>query len=66
MITAKECLQTAEVCLALARKIKELHKRAALLEFGYDFRTVAKLLEREERKLMASPPAPIRGECTCR
>jgi hypothetical protein len=27
---------------------------------------VAKLLEREERKLMASPPAPIRGECTCR
>ena len=64
MITAKECLETAEVCLALA--IKELDKTAALLEFAYDFRTVAKLLEREERKLMASPPAPIRGERTCR
>jgi hypothetical protein len=48
MITAKECLQTAEVCLALARKIKELDKRAALLEFAYDFRTVAKLLERNQ------------------
>ena len=48
MITAKECEQTAEVCLALSRKIKELDKRAALLEFAYDFRTVAKILEREE------------------
>lgn len=55
MITAKECLETAEVCLALARNIKELDKRAALLEFAYDFRSVAKVLEREERKLMASP-----------
>lgn len=40
MITAKECLETAEVCLALARNIKELDKRAALLEFAYDFRSV--------------------------
>jgi len=63
MITAKECLQTAEVCVALARKIKELDKRAALLEFAYDFRTMAKLLEREERKLMGRAMAPIRGEC---
>jgi hypothetical protein len=54
------------VCLALARKIKELGTRAALLEFAYDFRTVAKLLEHEERKLMARAPTPIRGECTCR
>jgi hypothetical protein len=52
--------------LALARNIKELDKRAPLIELAYDFRTVAKLLEREERKLMASPPAPIRGECTRR
>jgi hypothetical protein len=66
MITAKECRESAEVCLALARKIKELGTRAALLEFAYDFRTVAKLLEHEERKLMARAPTPIRGECTCR
>jgi hypothetical protein len=67
MITAKECLQAAELCVTLARKIKELDKRAALLEFAYDFRTVAKLLERDERKLMAPRPLqPIRGECTCR
>ena len=66
MITANECLQTAEVCLALARKIKELGTRAALLEFAYEFRTVAKLLENDERKLMARTAAPIRGECTCR
>lgn len=66
MITAKECLQTAEACLALARKIKELGTRAALLEFAYDFRTVAKVLEHEERKLMARAAAPILGECTCR
>jgi hypothetical protein len=52
MPTAKECLQSAEVCLALARKIKDLDTRAALLEFAYEFRTVAKRLEREERKLM--------------
>jgi hypothetical protein len=54
MVTAKECLQTGDVCRALARKTKELDIRAALLEFAYEFRTVAKLLEREERKLMAS------------
>jgi hypothetical protein len=53
MITAKECLQTAEMCLALAHKIKELDTRAALLDFAYEFRTVAKLLENDERKLMA-------------
>jgi ATP/maltotriose-dependent transcriptional regulator MalT len=51
-LTAKECLQSAEVCLALAHKTKELDTRAALLEFAYEFRTVAKRLERDERKLM--------------
>jgi hypothetical protein len=65
MITAKECLQTAEVCLALAHKIKHLETRAALLKFAYEFRIVAKLLENDERKLMARAAVPIRGECTC-
>jgi hypothetical protein len=51
-LTAKECLQSAEVCLALAHKTKELDTRAALLELAYEFRTVAKRLERDERKLM--------------
>src|SRR5262249_1918454 len=51
-LTAKECLQSAEVCLALAHKTKELDTRAALLSFAYEFRTVAKRLERDERKLM--------------
>jgi ATP/maltotriose-dependent transcriptional regulator MalT len=51
-LTAKECLQTAEVCLALAHKTKELDTRAALLGFAYEFRTEAKRLERDERKLM--------------
>ena len=58
MLTAKECLQSAEVCLALAHKIKELDTRAALLAFTYEFRTVAKLLEQEERKLIARAAAP--------
>jgi len=49
-LTAKECLQSAEVCLALAHKTKELDPRAALLAFAYEFRTVAKRLQREERK----------------
>jgi DNA-binding CsgD family transcriptional regulator len=49
LITAKECLQGVEVCLALAHKTKELDRRAALLEFAYEFRTVAKRLERDER-----------------
>jgi len=53
ILTAKECLQSAEVCLALAHKTKELGTRAAALEFAYEFRTVAKRLERAERKLMA-------------
>ena len=66
MITAKECLQTAEVCLALAQKTRELGKRAALLKFAYEFRTVAKILENDERKMMARAAVPIRGECTCR
>ena len=52
ILTAKECLQSAEVCLALAHKTKELDTRAALLEFAYEFRTVAKRVERDERKLM--------------
>jgi hypothetical protein len=51
-LTAKECLQSAEVCLALAHKTKELDSRAALLELAYEFRTVAKRLEGDERKLM--------------
>jgi len=66
MLTAKECLQSAEVCLALAHKIKNLDTRAALLEFAYEFRTVAKLLEHEERKLMTRAAAAIRGECASR
>jgi hypothetical protein len=45
-VTAEECLQGAEVCLALAHKTKELDTRAALLEIAYEFRTVAKRLER--------------------
>ena len=45
-------LACAEACLALAHKTKELDRRAALLEFAYEFRTVAKRLERDERKLM--------------
>src|SRR5262245_17128920 len=52
MLTARECLQSAEVCLAHAHKTKELDTRAALLEFAYEFRTVAKRLELGERKLM--------------
>ena len=40
----------AEVCLAHAHKTKELDTRAALLEFAYEFRTVAKSLEREEHR----------------
>ena len=41
-LTAKECLQSAEACLALAHKTKELDT--------YEFGTVAKRLERDERK----------------
>jgi hypothetical protein len=51
-VTAKECLQSAEVCLALAHKTKEFDTRAALLGIAYEFRTEAKRLERDERKLM--------------
>ena len=50
-LTAKECLQSAEVCLALAHKTKELDTRAALLAFAYEFRTVAKRLERDEAQV---------------
>src|SRR5215470_11975026 len=50
-LTAKECLQNAEVCLALAHKTKELGTRAALLGFAYECRTVAKRLESDEHKL---------------
>ena len=63
MLTAKECWQSAEVCLALAHKTKkELDTRAALLEFAYEFRTVAKHLERDERELMVRAASPIHGE----
>jgi hypothetical protein len=51
-VTPKECLQSAEACLALAHKTKEFDTRAALLEIAYEFRTEAKRLERDERKLM--------------
>jgi hypothetical protein len=54
MVTAEECLQSAEVCLALAHKTKGLDTRAALLEFAYEFRTVAKRLER----VRAASPIP--------
>jgi hypothetical protein len=47
--------------LALAHKTKELGTRAALLEFAYEFRTVAKRLERDERAA-----SPIHGECAPR
>ena len=64
-LTAKECLQCAEACLALAHKAKELGRRGALLEFAYGLRTVAKLLERDERKLMARAGMQIdRGATT--
>jgi len=53
-LTAKECSQRAEVCLALAHKTKELDTRAALLEFAYEFGTVAKRLERKSRVRTAS------------
>jgi hypothetical protein len=49
------------VCLALAHKTKELRRRAALLEFAYEFRTAAKDLERDERELMRAA-SPIHGE----
>jgi hypothetical protein len=51
-LLASSHLQTAEVCLALAHKTKEFDTRAALLEIAYEFRTEAKRLERDERKLM--------------
>jgi len=66
MLTAKECLESAEVCLALAHKTKELGARAALLEFVYEFRTVAEYLERDERKLMVPAASPIHGEYASR
>ena len=66
MLTATECLQRAEECLALAHKTKELGARAALLEFAYEFRTVAKHLERDERELMVRTASPIQGEYASR
>jgi hypothetical protein len=66
VITARECLQSAEVCLALAHKTKELGRRAALLEFAYEFRTAAKDLERDERELMARAASPIHGQYASR
>ena len=64
ILTAEECLQSAEACLALAHKTKELDTRAALLEFAYEFRTVAKPLKRDERMVRAA--SPIHGECASR
>jgi hypothetical protein len=57
MLTAKECLQSAEVCLALAHKTKGLDTRAALLEFACEFRTVAKRLGCDEGK--SNGPRPF-------
>ena len=62
MLTATECLQRAEECLALAHKTKELGARAALLQFAYEFRTVAKHLERDERNLMVRAASHSRAE----
>ena len=66
MLTATECLESAKECLALAHKTKELGARAALLEFAYEFRTVAAHLERDERKLMVRTASPIHGEYASR
>ena len=66
MLTVNECLQSAEVCLALAHKTKELGIRAALLEFAYEFRTVAKHLGRDESNLMVRDASLIHGECASR
>ena len=66
ILTAEECLQSAEACLALAHKTKELRRRAALLEFAYEFRTAAKDLERDERELMVRAASPIHGEYASR
>ena len=62
MLTAKECLQSAEVCLALAHKTKGLDTRAALLEFACEFRTVAKCLDSDERKSMVRDLSPVHSE----
>jgi hypothetical protein len=50
----------------LTAKTKELDTRAALLEFAYEFRTMAKRLERDERKLMVRAASSIHGECASR
>ena len=65
-VTAKECLQSAEVCLALAHKTKELDTRAALLEFAYEFRTVAKRLGCDERKSIVRDLSPVHSERAAR
>ena len=61
ILTARECLQTAEACLALAHETKGLDTRTVFLEFAYEFRIVAKPLERDERAA-----SPIHGECAHR
>jgi FixJ family two-component response regulator len=61
-LTAKECLQNAEVCLALAHKTKELDTRAALLAFAYEFRTVAKRLQRSASSQTVCKNRPGRGQ----
>jgi hypothetical protein len=62
MLTAKECLHNAEVCLALAHQTKGLHARGALLEFAYEFRTVAKRLDSDERKSIVRGLSPVHSE----
>jgi hypothetical protein len=50
------------VCLALAHKTKGLDTRAALLEFACEFRTLAKRLDCDERKLMVRNLSPVHSE----
>jgi hypothetical protein len=66
MLTAEECLHNAEVCLALAHQTKGLHARGALLEFAYEFRTVAKCLDSDERKSMVREFSSVHSERAAR
>jgi len=49
--------------IRVAHKTKELDTRAALLEFAYEFRTVAKRLERDERAALVATAAENRLNC---
>jgi hypothetical protein len=62
MLTTNECLHNAQVCLALAHQTKGLDTRAVLLEFAYEFRTVAKRLDSDERKSIVRGLSPVHSE----